>query len=279
MNRPAVSSIGMKRTRFFLSGSRMKRLSAVGRRSSADISTPSFRLRSCSAMEKPRLGMNGNGCAGSIDSGVSTGKTCSRKCSSSQASSSLVSWSAVINSMPFLAQQHHQVGQALLLVLLEPFDLAQQLLELLLRRAAVGALFIDAFADLAGEPGHANHEELVEIGSRDRQEAHPFEQRMACILQFLQHAAVELQPGELAVDETVRIARDTAAIGAFHCREFAFNRPQFVHGAQLSPGSGPLPANLPPDRLLRQFDFTLLAKKVDMIHTLGLPAGPIEDGA
>ena len=34
---------------------------------------------SCSAIEKPRLGMNGNGCAGSIASGVRTGKTWCRK--------------------------------------------------------------------------------------------------------------------------------------------------------------------------------------------------------
>ena len=34
---------------------------------------------SSSASVKPRLGMNGNGCAGSTASGVSTGKTCSRK--------------------------------------------------------------------------------------------------------------------------------------------------------------------------------------------------------
>ena len=85
-------------------------------------------------------------------------------------------------------------------------DLDQQLLELLLGRAPIGTLDGDALADLAGKAGDPHHEEFVEIGRRDRQEAHPFEQRMVRVLRFLQHAAVELQPGELAVDEAVRIA-------------------------------------------------------------------------
>ena len=34
---------------------------------------------SSSTSEKPRLGMNGNGCAGSTASGVNTGKICARK--------------------------------------------------------------------------------------------------------------------------------------------------------------------------------------------------------
>ena len=128
--------------------------------------------------------MNGNGCAGSIDSGVSTGKTCSRKCSSSQAELVLGQRSAVTLSMPSVLQQHHQARQALLLVLLQAPDLEQQLLELLLRRAAVRAPGSDALADLAGEAGDADHEELVEIGRRDRQEADALEQRMAGILRL-----------------------------------------------------------------------------------------------
>ena len=59
-------------------------------RISASIVLPSLVRASCSAMVKPRLGMNGNGCAGSIASGVSSGKICRRKCSSSQVRSRLV---------------------------------------------------------------------------------------------------------------------------------------------------------------------------------------------
>ena len=55
-----------------------------------------------------------------------------------------------------------------------------------------------------GEAGDAHHDELVEVLARDRQEAQPLEQRMVGVLRFLQHAPVELQPGNLAVDEARR---------------------------------------------------------------------------
>ena len=73
----------MKRiTPVSLSGRRRKRSSATGRRMSAVIGSWLFRRSSCRQMEKPKLGMKGNGCAGSIDSGVSTGKIDWRKVSS-----------------------------------------------------------------------------------------------------------------------------------------------------------------------------------------------------
>ena len=56
-------------------GSRMKRSIRLGTRMSAFIDLLSPVRTRCSAIEKPRLGMNGNGCAGSIASGVSTGNT------------------------------------------------------------------------------------------------------------------------------------------------------------------------------------------------------------
>ena len=62
----------------------MNRSIFCGIRMSAFIALPSLTRASCNAIEKARLGMNGNGCAGSITSGVSSGKTCVRKCSSSQ---------------------------------------------------------------------------------------------------------------------------------------------------------------------------------------------------
>ena len=136
----------------------------------------------------------------------------------------------------FGAQQVHQAVEAFLLVLLQAADLQQQLVELLLGRAAVRALGGDAFADLAGEAGDADHEELVEIGCRDRQEADALEQRMARILRFLEHAPVELQPRELAVDEAVRIAL-RAGVGRGALRdEFLQDGSKFVHAVSaLSP--------------------------------------------
>ena len=62
----------------------------------------------------------------------------------------------------------------------------------------------DARADLPDEAGDAHHEELVEVVGRDRQEAQLLEQRMVAVLGLLEDAAVELEPGQLAVDEALR---------------------------------------------------------------------------
>ena len=171
--------------------------------------------------------MNGNGCAGSIDSGVSTGNIDSRKCSSSQALSSSVSASGRMVSMPSFFRRSISPERLSCWSSCRRLDLEQQLFELLFRRAAVGALDGDALANLAGKAGDADHEELVEIGRRDRQEAHTLEQRMVRVLRFLEHAPVELQPGEFAVDEAVRIARHGFGRGLAH--KFVLDRPQFGH--------------------------------------------------
>jgi hypothetical protein len=59
-----------------------------------------------------------------------------------------------------------------------------------------------AGADVPLEPGHAHHEELVQVGAEDGEELHPLQQRDAGILGLLEHPAVELEPGQLSVDET-----------------------------------------------------------------------------
>ena len=61
--------------------------------------------------------------------------------------------------------------------------------------------------DLAVEAGHPHHVELVEVGGGDRQEAQALEQRVAEVVRLLQHAAIELQPGQLAIEEARRTRR------------------------------------------------------------------------
>ena len=58
--------------------------------------------------------------------------------------------------------------------------------------------------DPALEAGHADHEELVEVGGEDREEAGTLQQRHGLVGGELQHPLVELQPGDLAVEEAVR---------------------------------------------------------------------------
>ena len=53
------------------------------------------------------------------------------------------------------------------------------------------------------EPGDAHHVELVEVAGEDRQELHPLQQRQRLVLGQLQHPGVEVQPGQLPVQEAV----------------------------------------------------------------------------
>ena len=48
--------------------------------------------------------------------------------------------------------------------------------------------------------GDAHHEELVEVGAGDRQELDALEQRMRRVLRLGEHALVELEPAQLAID-------------------------------------------------------------------------------
>ena len=73
-----------------------------------------------------------------------------------------------------------------------------------LGRQPVRALGRDAGAHLALEAGDPDHEEFVEVVGRDRQEPDLLEQRMLGILGLLQHAAIEVQPGQFPVDESLR---------------------------------------------------------------------------
>ena len=103
MNSTAASSSVIRRMASLAPGSLMKRSIFCGMRISAFIALPSFTRASWSASEKPRLGMNGNGCAGSIASGVSSGKMWERKYSSSQARSAFLSCAPSISVTPTAA--------------------------------------------------------------------------------------------------------------------------------------------------------------------------------
>ena len=162
---------------------------------------------SCSASVKPRLGMKGNGCAGSMASGVSTGKMESRKWPSSQPSSSSLSVSAATMTMPASASSLAQRLPVGVLLQHQLDDLGVDGAKLLRRREPVVAQHGDQLARLAGEAGDAHHHEFVEVVSGDRKEAQPLQRRMVGVLRFLQNPPIELEPGDFAVDEARRARR------------------------------------------------------------------------
>ena len=55
------------------------------------------------------------------------------------------------------------------------------------------------------EPRDPHHEKLIEVRAEDRQKLDPLEQRHAFVLGFFKHAAIELEPGQFAIDVSVRI--------------------------------------------------------------------------
>ena len=215
MNRPVACSIVIKRAAAAPSalGRRMKRSILLGMRMSAFIALPSLVRASCSAMVKPRLGMNGNGCAGSIGERREQRKNLAQEMVLEPGLLLLGHLRPVDQHDAVLGERLAQLAPALLLVAREHRHRLGDAGELLGRRQAVGALGGDAGAHLALEAGDADHEEFVEVVGRDREEAHPFEQRMGDVLGLFQHAAVEMEPGQLPIDE---------ALGA--CRELELRR-------------------------------------------------------
>ena len=90
------------------------------------------------------------------------------------------------------------------------------------RRETVCRQQSDLIGDVLFDPRDANLEELIEVRGRDRQEAQALEERDARIARELQHAVVELEQAELAIEVERRIVeRD---------RRLALARPGFPVG-------------------------------------------------
>src|SRR5690606_3410298 len=58
----------------------------------------------------------------------------------------------------------------------------------------------DAALDLLNQAGDADLEELVEVRREDCEELYAFEERVPRVLRLFEHAAVEGEPGEFAIE-------------------------------------------------------------------------------
>ena len=72
----------------------------------------------------------------------------------------------------------------------------------------------DPLAHLALQAGDPDHEEFVEIVGRNREKPDPFQQRMSLVSRLLEHTAIEMQPGQLPVDEALRTLEESSNWGA-----------------------------------------------------------------
>ena len=86
-------------------------------------------------------------------------------------------------------KQHHGLGDAN---------------QLFGRRQTLRAFRADAGADLRPQTGDPHHEEFVQVVRGDRQKPQPLEQRVFAIGGFLKNAAIEIEPRQFTVDETIR---------------------------------------------------------------------------
>ena len=120
-----------------------------------------------------------------------------------------------------LGQHLPQLAPALLLIACQHTDGLPDAGELLRRSEPIRALDRNAGALLALEAGNADHEELIEVVGGNRQKPNTLEQGVGLVCRLLEHAAVELEPGQLAIDETLRAreeVEDRRSLGAGRAR-------------------------------------------------------------
>ena len=162
------------------------------------------------AIDSDRFEMYGKGRPGPTASGVSTGKICSANSRSIASSSSASSTRHVDHPDAVLGERgaHARPPTAR--------ECRRAQLARALGRCARASRAgespsaparVDAGVHLVVQAGHAHHEELVEVGRVDREELHALEQRRALVLGQLEHALVELEPGQLAVRRRARASR------------------------------------------------------------------------
>jgi hypothetical protein len=72
--------------------------------------------------------------------------------------------------------------------------------QLVFRRQSVRRGLDRSGPQLPVQPGHADHEELIQVGAEDGEEFQSFQQRMTGVERFLQHSFIETHPTEFAVD-------------------------------------------------------------------------------
>ncbi len=159
--------------------------------------------RSSATRQRARFARCGNGCPG-IDGERREHREERRAEVALEERAPVAASSSLARNEPdsLRGQQRHEVlEEAPVLLLDEVVHRARDRGQRLGRGEPVRAAGLGvAGVHLALEPGHADHEELVEVRAEDSEELDAFEQRHRRVLRLLEHAAVELEPGQLAVD-------------------------------------------------------------------------------
>ena len=195
-NRPSRSSSITNRIGSPIApGSRMNRPTWLGSGSRARMPWPSSWRSSSRAITRPMLGMNGNGCAGSTASGVSTGNTRSMNQASSQVTSSADSDSGSHTSTPASCSRPRNSRQTRCCSASNASARSLISASCCAGVRPSGETAVRPGLRLTDQAGDAHRVELVEVGRADRDEAQALQQGMAGVLGLLDDAVVEIEPG------------------------------------------------------------------------------------
>ena len=140
-------------------------------------------------------------------------------------------------------------------------------------REAVRRRLDHPLGQLALQPCDPDHEELVQVVREDREELHPLEERVRRVERLLEHAAVELDPARLPVDEQSVDGRGSLRLpGAV--------RPGLCLGHSLSPPRLALQYSIEAVRIYLGPARQSLRRAGDPVEPLGEPvrmgAGPVD---
>ena len=114
-----------------------------------------------------------------------------------------------------------EIGQHVLLRVNQVLHRIEQRAQLLLRGLPVDRKLVDLATHLRGNPCHADHHELVKVAAADRKKPQPLQQRVIRVDRLGQHAAVEGQPAQLAIEEPLLHGRQAFDLRwNFPCRHY-----------------------------------------------------------
>ena len=82
-----------------------------------------------------------------------------------------------------------------------------------MRLQAIGTGLFASEGNLFLQAGHTNFEELIQVAGEDQQELQPLQQRIGLIQRLLQHADIELQLRQLAMDIQTAVIQPRHHIG------------------------------------------------------------------
>ena len=147
---------------------------------------------------------NGNGCAGSTASGVRTGNTCSCEVRRQLVALGLIQIGPRDDVDAFGGQRRaHRIEEHPRVAGRDLLGLLADAAQLLTRGQTVGRADRQPHLVAALEAGDPDHVELVEVGGEDRQKLGPLQQRQRGVVGQRQHARVEVQPAQFAVEVAI----------------------------------------------------------------------------